>query len=334
MLKSISSSSCAAVAKFCMMVSAVLLIGISTSHSQENFPQHPIRLIVPYAPGGTTDLLSRIVAKGLGKELGQPVVVENRDGAAGMIGTGAVVKAKPDGYTLGMGGTTSLTLAPYMRLHPLYDTRKDIAMISGIITGPFVLVTSPRLNVNSFEEFVKLAKSKPGELNYGSSGVGGMHHVLTEKFNNTVGIKALHVPFKGGSENTSNLLAGNIDYMLESVSSILPMIQDGRVKAFAVTGEKRIKALPDVPTVSELTSTDFVGDALIGVIGPKGLPETTISRLNAALEKTMKQEEVRKGIENLGSVPVFIPSNQFGGRIFDEIDTWGKIANQAGIQKQ
>lgn len=298
------------------------------------YPERPVRLVVPYSPGGTTDLITRIVAQGLSAELGQQVVVENRSGAAGTIGTGAVAKADPDGYTLVMGGTTSLAIAPYMRKHPPYDSRTDLTPVGIVAKGPYLLVVSPNVESTSLKELVERAKEHPGELNYGSSGVGGMHHVLTEKFNRTVGIDALHVPFKGGAENTSNLLAGNIDYMLESVSSILPLVQDGRVKALAVTGKERLAALPDVPTVRESLGSDFAGESIIGIVGPKGLPQNVLDTLNEALEKTMKRPEVKDGIERLGSEPAFVSSEDFAAFLAKEIDSWAKVAQDAGIEKQ
>lgn len=316
------------------MVAGLAAFGTSSASASGGYPDHPIRLVVPYAPGGTTDLISRIVAKGLSKELGQAVVVENKGGAAGMIGTAYAINAKPDGYTLAMGGTTSLTIAPYLRTDIPYDSRKDLTPVGVVATGPFILVTSPKIKVTTFKDFIELAKSRPGALNYGSSGVGGMHHVLTEKLNRTVGIDAVHVPFKGGGENTSNLLAGNIDYMLESVSSILPMIQDGRVKALAVTSGKRLAALPDVPTVAELIGADFNGDSIIGIVGPARLPSTVLARLGAALDKTMQSKEVRQGIEQLGSTPEYIPSLEFAQVIDSEVESWGKVARDADIPKQ
>jgi tripartite-type tricarboxylate transporter receptor subunit TctC len=319
---------------FISMAAGMATLSVTSALAESSYPDHPIRLIVPYSPGGTTDLISRIVARGLSKELGQQVVVDNKAGAAGTIGTAHAINAKPDGYTLGMGGTTSLTIAPYLRKDMPYDSRKDLTPIGIVATGPFILVTSPRVNASTFKVFVDTAKASPGKFNYGSSGVGGMHHVLTEKFNRTLGIDAVHVPFKGGGENTSNLLAGNIDYMLESVSSILPMIQDGRVKALAVTSAKRLAALPDVPTVAELTGTDFKGDSIIGIVGPDQLPAPVIARLDAALAKTMKNEEVRKGIELLGSTPEYMPSQGFAELIDSEVGSWGKVAKDAAIPKQ
>lgn len=298
------------------------------------YPERPVRLVVPYGPGGTTDLITRIVAQGLSAELGQQVVVENRAGAAGTIGTGAVAKADPDGYTLVMGGTTSLAIAPYMRNNPPYDTRTDLTPVGIVAKGPYLLVVSPNVESKSLKELVERAKERPGELNYGSSGVGGMHHVLTEKFNRTVGIEALHVPFKGGAENTSNLLAGNIDYMLESVSSILPLVQDGRVKALAVTGKERLAALPDLPTVRESLGSDFAGESIIGIVGPKGLSQDVLDTLDEALKKTMNRPKVKEGIERLGSEPTYVNSKEFTAFLAEEIDTWAKVAQDAGIEKQ
>lgn len=304
---------------------------VPAAYAKAGYPDRAVTIVVPFSTGGTGDLITRIIAQGLGEQLGQAVVVENRAGAAGMIGTDYVIKAKPDGYTLGLGGSTSLTIAPYVRRDKPYDSRTDLTPVGMVAGGPFILATSPKSKVTSLQELVSLAKSRPGELNYGSSGVGSMHHVLAEKFNQQVDIDAVHVPFKGGVESATNLVGGNIDYLFESVSSILPMIQDGRVKALAVTGPERLAALPDVPTVAEETRSGFTGVSFVGIFGPKGLPAEVVSRLGDALAVTLADPVVQERIERLGSAAEYMPSEKFGQLINDEVQVWSDVIRDANI---
>ncbi|KAA0889995.1 tripartite tricarboxylate transporter substrate binding protein [Pusillimonas sp. ANT_WB101] len=320
-------------ARFALMVGLMSTAAAPIVNAEDSYPDHPISIVVPYSPGGTTDLISRILAEGLSKDLGQAVIIENRAGASGMIGTGIVVKAKPDGYTLGMGGSTSLTVAPYLRSLPPYDSRTDLTPIGMVAGGPFILVVSPKSEAQTLKEFVKLARSKPGELNFGSSGIGSMHHILAVKFNQMMDIDATHVPFKGGVESATNLVAGNIDYLFESVSSILPMIQDGRVKALAVTGSERLEALLDVPTAAEATDTDFTGVSFIGLVGPKGLPPSIVNRLNDALATTLSRPDVRTKIQKLGSKPEFIPASKFNEIIINDVEAWSDVMREAKLPK-
>ena len=314
-----------------LLGSLLLATGLPPSHAADHYPNRPIKIVVPFSTGGTADSITRIVAEDLGKQLGQPVIVENRAGASGVIGTSYVARAAPDGYTLNMGGSTTLTIAPYLRKDKPYNSSADFTAVGMVAGGPFILAVPPKGPIGTLQELITYAKANPGKLNYGSSGVGSMHHVLSVKFSQLVDIDTHHIPFKGGSESATSLMTGDIGYLFESVSSILPMVQDGRVRAIAVTGSQRLAQLPQVPTIAEATKTDFAGVSFVGIVGPKGLPPDVVSKLGEALKTTLDNPGVRERIERLGSKPEFIPSERFTEIIESEVRAWSDVIRKAKI---
>lgn len=303
----------------------------ATTFAQDNYPTRPIELIVPYTAGGTSDLIGRVVAKALSERLKTPVIVLNRAGAAGTLGMRQVAGAAPDGYTIGVGGTTNLAIAPYLATQAPYDPIKDFTPLAVAATAPFILVTSPQANFRSVDELIARAKGQPGKLNYGSSGIGSSHHVMTELFARTAGFTAVHIPFKGGAENVTQLMAGTVDFMFESSSSILPQITGGRVRALAVSGKERLPELPNTPTVQEAGVKDFVVESVIGIVAPAQLPPAVHAKLSGALFDALSDPTVRESIARTGSGVPPVGKSEFQDRLKADAERWRKVIRDAGI---
>lgn len=314
-----------------IVVLAAVLAPWVPAHAAD-YPTKPIEFIVPFAPGGTSDIIGRIVAQELQNELGVSVIVSNRPGAAGTVGLRAVSRAAPDGYTLGIAGSTALTVAPYLQNPPIYETQKVFTPLAVLASSPFILAVSPKMNVQNIQEFIALAKKNPGALNYGSSGVGGIHHVMTELFNQSVGIKATHIPLKGGAENVNNLLSGTIDYIFESAPSILAHIKGGTIKGIGVTSAKRQASYPDVPTMVESGATGFVIEPFVGLVAPANLPAPVKQKLLAALKKISEKPSTREVIRKTGQDPSEIRGAEFSAMLDDEIRKWQKVINDLGLR--
>src|SRR2546428_3771878 len=247
----------------------------------ETSPSRPIRLVVPFPPGGASDTVARVVVQKFSEGLGQPVVIENRPGVGGLLGSEAVAKATPDGYTLLLGSVSSLAVAPHMFANPKIDPEKNFAAIAPILSSPLTVIARPTLPVKSIADLIALAKSKPGALNYGTAGVGTHVYLTAELFRKLAGFDAVHVPFQGGAPAMAALLAGNIDYKFDVVNTTLSQARAGKVKVLAVASAKRIPLLPDVPTLAESGFPGFDATAWMGVVGPARLPAGTVWRVNS-----------------------------------------------------
>jgi len=296
-----------------------------------SYPNHEIRLIVPYTAGGTSDLIGRIIAKGLTERLKVPVVVINRPGASGTMGMKLVATSAPDGYTIGIAGTTNLAIAPYLMSPPPYDPVRDFTALSMAARAPFILVTAPKSNIRSMKELIAYGKAHPDKLNYGSSGVGSSHHLTTELFMQDTGFTATHIPFKGGAENVTQLLAGTVDFMFESSSSILPQVKAGKVHALAVTGDERLPELPDVPTVEELGIKNFMVESTIGVVAPAKLSADAFNVLSTTLHQMMQDPAIREAIGRTGSGAPPLGKDQFGARLKLDAHRWSRMVKKLGI---
>src|SRR5213594_2139010 len=262
-------------------------------HAQ-TYPIRPIRLIVPFPPGGSSDGVARVVVQKFSEGLGQPVVIENRPGVGGLLGSEAVAKAAPDGYTLLLGSVSSLAVAPHMFANPKIDPAKDFAAIAPILSSPLTVIARSTLPVNSIEGLIALARSKPGALNYGAAGVGTHVYLTGELFKKLAGFDAVHVPFQGGAPAMAALLAGNIDYKLDVVNTTLPQARAGKVKVLAVTSGKRIALLPEVPTLAESGFPGFDTTAWMGVVGPARLPPDIVSRLNSEVGRAVSSRDLNE----------------------------------------
>ena len=279
----------------------------SSAQGTGPYPNRPIRMVVASAPGGILDTIGRIVATGIGPNLGQVVVVENRAGAGGIPGTEVVARAAPDGYTIG-SVSTSHSINPSLYPKMPYDTLRDLVMISHTVNLKNVLVAHPSVPVNSVKELIALAKSKPGTLTFASAGNGQSNHLSGEIFKSMAGIDMVHVPYKGSAPGMTDTIAGNISVMFVDILSALPQIKAGRLKALGVTGSVRSPALPDVPTIQESGLPDFNGNTWLGMVAPAGTPREIVMRLSAETSKVLNAPDMRErllaqGVEPVGSTP-------------------------------
>ena len=317
------------------MNNAWILIGIAVAVAApaaraQEYPTKPIRIIVSYAPGGGTDVIARVLARKLNEAWGQAVIVENRPGAGGNIGTEAVAKAAPDGYTLSVV-PSSHAIAPLFYAKLPFEVFKDFTFITLVASGPNIVVVNPSVPVKSIAELVSLAKEKPGELAFASAGVGSSTHLAGEYFNGVAGIKALHVPYKGSSQAEADIISGRVSYMVDSIPSALPKVQAGQVRALATTGKRRFAALPNVPTVLE-AGIPYESTSWWGVIGPANLPSTIVDKVGAEIARIMRQDDVKEFIAGQGAEPTTSTPQEFFDLVKRDNGLYAKIVKDANIR--
>jgi tripartite-type tricarboxylate transporter receptor subunit TctC len=294
------------------------------------WPTRPIRLIVPFAPGGFTDIAARLVAVQLTPRLGQTVVVENRAGAAGIIGTEAAARSEPDGYTLVMGGvsTHAMNVTLYRRLP--YDPQRDFAAVSGVANGPNILVVHPSLPARDLASLIAIVRERPGRITYGSAGAGTSTHLAGELFRGMAGVDVLHVPFRSTSLATTALLGGQLDMMFDTLASALPHVRDGKLRALAVTSPQRIGALPDMPTMAE-TLPGFEVGVWAGLFAPAATPRAVVDRIAAAARDALTAPELVARFAELGVAPHPAGPDEYAAFMRAEIERWGAVIRRAGI---
>jgi tripartite-type tricarboxylate transporter receptor subunit TctC len=283
------------------------------------FPEKVITLVVPYPPGGATDTVARVVAKGMGQRLGQTVVVDNKAGAGTVIGAGAVAQAAPDGYTLLISSNTTFTVNPALRAKLPYDAQKSFESIGLIGTSPLVLLANPSLPASNVKELVALAKAKPGKLAYGSFGSGTTSHLAGEMFKLVTGADILHVPYKGSAPAMTDLIGGQVQLTFDTNVAALPMLQAGKVKALAVTSARRSPSLPKVPTVAEAGYPEFEMVPWITIVAPRGLPGAVQKTLGKALADTLADAATRTDLEKAGVDVSFEPGSFYDARVAKEL---------------
>ena len=310
---------------------ALLSAGTVMAQSNTAYPTKPIRLIVPFAPGGGTDIIARLIGIELTETMGQPVVIDNRGGSGGIIGTSLVAKADPDGYTVGLC-SLGFAYAPALYAKLPYDTEKDLSPISMVATQPFVYTAHPSLGVNSMKELVAAAKAKPGTIRYGSGGAGGASHLGTELLKNITGIDLVHVPYKGTGPALSAAIGGEIHLQLIGMSSVVPHMKSGRLKLLAVSGAKRSGAAPDIPTVIESGIPGYVFDVWYGMLLPGRTPPAIVNKLNVEMNRALKnpalmQRFAAAGLDAAGNKP-----DEFSRQIHEEVAKWRKVVAAANIK--
>ena len=298
----------------------------------DDYPTHPIRLIVPFAAGGAADAVARIVGKRVGDALGQTVVVEDRGGGGGIIGTEIVRNSDADGYTLLLGQSGPISINPGIYPKLPYDPEKDFAPISMTTAYPYVLVVNPSLGVKTVAELVALAKSKPGQLNYGTAGLGASNHLLTELFDGKAGIKMTHIPYRGTSLAVADLISGQVQVVFADPVSALAQVRAGTLTALAVTSKDRSPVAPDLPTIAESGYPGFDAIAWHGILAPAGTPPAIIDRLHAEIVKALKDPETIKLIEAQAIQVVGNTPQAFAGFIKQDIVLWKDVAQQAKVE--
>ena len=306
-------------------------IFVSAAGAQEAYPSRPVKFILPFPPGGGTDILGRVIAEQLSANLGQPVVTENRGGAGGNVGAEAAAHSAPDGYTiLLVAPTVAISPSLYSKLN--YDPVKDLAPISLVATVPNVMITNPSVEAKNLQEFIELARSRPGAMNYGSGGAGTSNHLAGELFNIVTGTKLVHVPYKGVNLAMQGVLAGEIQLVFIGIPAALPHIKAGKLRALALVAPQRSPALPEVPTVAEAGLKDFEVTTWYGILAPAGTPRPIVSRLNAELVKIMHTPDVKERLASMATDPLTSTPEEFAAYLKQEIAKWGDVVRKSNLK--
>ena len=311
---------------------AVALFVSSGTLLAQSYPVKPIRFVVPFAPGGSTDIVARIIAQKMSENMGQQVVVDNRTGAGGNIGAEVAAKSPPDGYTMITATTGVMSINQFMYRKLPYDPEKDFAPVTQTGSLPLILVVHPSLPVRNVKELIAFAKARPGQLNYGSSGVGSATHMTTELFKTMTGIDIVHIPYKGSGQVMGDMVGGQLALIFDQVVSSMPHVQAGKLRALGITSAKRFPTLPDLPTIAEAGVPGYESISWAGVAVPAGTPKEIIARLHAEIVKVLQLPDIRErllrdGIEPIGSTP-----EQFAAHIRAERVKWAKVVKDSGAR--
>jgi tripartite-type tricarboxylate transporter receptor subunit TctC len=298
-----------------------------------DYPTRTIRMIVPFGAGGPTDVFTRVIGEELRKALGQPVVLENRPGAGTIIGTSEAAKSPPDGYTLLMVSATQTTVETLNPNKP-YKLLRDFVPVASLMNSELVLVVPPKVQANNLKEFIALAKAKPGQLNYASSGPGSNYHMAAELVKNLAGIDIVHVPYKGSTGARNDILSGQIEMMFDSVPTMAPMIEAGRVKALGTSGRVRSPVLPNVPTLAEAGIPGYDATIWIGVMAPAATPRPIVEKLNREINTILARPDIQESWKRQGANPMVMKPEEFGVYIQSEIERWAKLINANGIKAE
>ncbi len=304
---------------------------LSCGAMAQSFPDRPIRLVVSYAPGGGTDSFARTVADQVSRSLGQPVIVDNRPGAAGNIGSEYVMRAAPDGYTVMMGNVGPMAVNPHL-YKMSFDPLKVFAPVTLMATAPLLVVVNPKLPVNSLQDLIALAKREPGKLNYSSAGVGSSNHLAGALFNIEAGTDLQHIPYKGAALSVTDLISGQVQVSFQTLPSVGNHVKSGQIKALAVTSPTRSSLFPDVPTAAESGLKNLEVSAWYSIVAPAGTPRPVIDRLNKAFNEALKHKDVMAKLEPEGAVIVGSTPEQFADFMRAESEKWGKVVKTTGMR--
>lgn len=317
----------------CALTLLLMLVAAAAAAAQPaaNYPNKPIRIVVPQSAGGSTDLTARLIAQKLSDAVGQPVVVDNRPGAGSIIGTDLVAKATPDGYTL-LVVASSITINPSLHRKLPFDPMRDLAPITQLSAFPNMLVVHPSLPVKSVQDLIALARAKPGQINYGSSGTGTGTHLSAELFKSMTGVDMVHVPYKGGGPAVTALLGGQVQLNFATIPSVLPYVRAGKLRAVAVTTSRRSPAAPDVPTIAESGVPGYDHGPWNGMLAPAKTPKAVIARLNAEVARIVHMPEAKAVLVHEGAEPVGNTPEEFAAIIRTETAKWAKVIKAAGIK--
>jgi len=313
------------------LAALLLLLGAAMASAQ-SYPAKPVRIVAPFPPGGGLDLVARALGQRLSPALGQSIIIDNRSGADGMIGTEQVAKAPPDGYTLLISSTGPMVINPALSLKMPYDTVKDFAPITLVVVQPLCLVVHPSLPVKSVKDLVALAKSRPGQLNYGSGGIGNGAHLAGELFKLATSTDIVHVPYKGAAPAVVDLLAGQVQIMLNSIPVMLPQIRAGKLRALAVGADHRMTILPEIPTMREAGIAGFDANSWYGFFAPAGTPRDIVAKLNTEAAKILRSAEMRDFMAQQGADAIGNTTEEFAAHIKAELAKWSLAVRTARVQ--
>ena len=312
-------------------VAALALVLAVGTTSAQNYPAHPVKVIVPYAVGGSADVYGRFLAAKLSETMGEPFVIENRPGGGALIGTDAVAKSAPDGYTILVMSNTHTVNETLIPKKP-YDLMRDLAPISGINSQDLMLVAPASIKANNLREFIAAAKSQPGKLNYASSGPGTPYHMAGELFKHMAGVDIVHVPHKGSDQARTAVLAGQVDMMFDAISTIVSHVRAGKLKALGTTGKTRSSVTPDIPTIAEAGVPGYEATIWLGLMAPAATPKPTLERLSAEVRKVINAPDVKENWSKQGAVPMGMTPEEFGKFLREDIAKWAKLVKDTGMK--
>ncbi len=316
------------------VASALSAIALPAYGQTGPWPNKPIRLVVPYAPGGTTDVVARVVAEYLGKRLGQNIIVDNKPGKGAMVGTALVAKSPPDGYTLLMSVISGLTISPTLYGGGDFDPMADFIHVSIASTNPSVLVVNPAFEVKTFKDYVAYAKANPGKLAYATSGAGSSNHLLGVRLSQVISAEMVHVPYRGAGPAMIDTINGNVPSMFDSLPSAAPHIKAGKVRALAVSGEQRNPAFPDVPTMKEAGYPDLISYSWFGISVPAKTPAPIVDRIATEMQAVLKEPAVVKRWEEIGAEPSTMTPAEVTRFVQEEIDKWTPVVKSSGAKPE
>ncbi len=313
------------------LIGGLAIAASSTVLAQAAYPNKPIRLIVPFAAGGTTDIIARVVADPLGRELGQAVVVDNKGGAGGTIGATEAMRAKPDGYTLSVATVSTIATNPAITPKFPYNPETDFVPIINIAATPNVIAVNPKFPGHDYKGFVDELKKNPGKYSYASTGTGSITHMLMELYKSMAGVQMTHVPYRGAGPALNDVVAGQVNMNLDNLPSSLPFIKEGRLIPIVVAAPQRLAVLPNVPTFKEVGLEPVNRMAFYGILGPKGTPKEVVDRINSAVKKVLADPAVKKRIEDTGSIVIANTPEQFGEQIKSEFATYKEVVKKQNL---
>jgi tripartite-type tricarboxylate transporter receptor subunit TctC len=316
------------------VVATLALAGTEVQAQAADYPNKPVRVLIGFPPGQATDTLGRAVAQKLQEAWGQQFVVDNKPGASGTIATQLAMQAPADGYTLLVSSSGVLAVNPWLFTKLAYDPVKDFVPVAGIAVVPLVLVTNPKSPLGSVKDLVAAAKAKPGEINYGSSGIGITNHLVMAMFLSASGVNMTHVPYKGGPQALTDLMGGQVQVMFETSVGALPHVKNGRLRALAVSSAERLGAAPDVPTVAEQGFPGFLGVPWITLMAPAHTPPAIVQKLNTEVNRILQTPAMREQFANAGVQPLVMNTEQLGGFIKAEISKWGRAVKDSGAKAE
>jgi tripartite-type tricarboxylate transporter receptor subunit TctC len=317
-----------------LALAAASACGFAQTTAEPGYPSRTVRLVVPYGAGGVSDIIGRVVAQKLSEVLGQPVVVENRGGAGGMLGTGTVAKSAPDGYTLVLSSLSAYAIGPRLLKTSPYDPVTDFTAVGGVALTPTILTTGTSAPFRTVPELVAYAKANPGRLNYGSSGIGSIGHISAELLRAATGVELTHIPYKSAAFAYPDMISGNVSMVFDALPSAIQHIRSGKVRSVAMMSDRRSPLLPDVPTFAEAGYPSVTLRLWVGVHGPAGLPPAVVQRLNGALDKALAAPDLRERFASVGADPFPIPAGEFGKMVREDVATLGKTMDAAGIKPE